>query len=87
MISTLNNGWEEIYTPEGVPYYVHKESNKITWDKPKELRTKQDHDEDEQNWVFVNDPEDGFVAVNISSQTDTEIHGTSYNGQGALPNI
>ena len=30
--------------------------------------------------MFVNDPEDGFVAVNVSSQTDTEIHGTSYNG-------
>ena len=59
---------------------MHNESNKITWDKPRELRTKQDHDEDEQNWVFVNDPEHGFLAVNVSSQTDKEIYGTSYNG-------
>ena len=75
------NGWMEIYTPDGIPYYIHEETNKLTWDKPAELRTKEDEKEDNQDWVFVNDSVEGFVAIRVSSEDANEVVGTSFNGK------
>ena len=39
------DGWNEIFTPNGVPYYLHGKTGELSWDKPPELAGDEDENE------------------------------------------
>ena len=75
------NGWGEVFTPDGVPYYLNEVNGALSWDKPEELATEEDKDESGESWVFVNDEAEGYVPIRILSEKSGTIHGVNFIGQ------
>ena len=60
------DGWNEIFTPNGVPYYLHGKTGELSWDKPPELAGDEDENEKAENWLFVTDPEEGYIPLKVT---------------------
>ena len=56
-------GWEERYTADDVPYYYHKETDSLSWDKPECLLTEAEKAEGRRQWVWIADEAEGWVPV------------------------
>lgn len=46
-------GWEEKLTLEGLTYYYNTGSKEVTWDKPDELLSAQEREENQGTWTWV----------------------------------
>lgn len=76
-----DHGWQELMTPEGIPYYHNKLTNVTTWEKPDALKTDNEREKPGQ-WVWAPDPVEAFVpARKLESFFDGRVEVEKENGQ------
>lgn len=51
-------GWQEKTTLEGLVYYYNTSSKEVTWEKPDELLSPQEREENQGTWTWVPHPQD-----------------------------
>ncbi|CBK23300.2 uncharacterized protein [Blastocystis hominis] len=73
-------GWEERYTADDVPYYYHKETDSLSWDKPECLLTEAEKAEGRRQWVWIADEAEGWVPVCVESAKGSTITGRREDG-------
>ncbi len=74
-------GWNELFTPEGVPYYFNKNTRETTWDKPDCMKSSDEFDRD-GDWVWMPHDDWGFLpARRLTGYNDGKIHLETEDGQ------
>lgn len=58
-------GWEEKLTLEGLTYYYNTSTKEVTWDKPDELLSAQEREENQGTWTWVPHAKDVWQPVGI----------------------
>ena len=60
------NGWFQLLTCDGVPYYFCERTGQLQWDSPSESQTSSSQ-ETESNHFYLPDPEEGWVPVRLTN--------------------
>lgn len=83
--------WQELKTPEGLPYYYNTRTGITQWEVPEELRTEEDIAKAGE-WVWVPDEREAYIPAKVISksgktyQLQTESgQNFSYGGKNTAP--
>lgn len=61
-------GWEARYSIDGTLYYFEVETGTVSWEKPEQLKTQREKDEDAAEWVWVPHPKNVWQPARVKSR-------------------
>jgi myosin heavy subunit len=73
--------WQELATPEGLPYFFNTKTNATTWERPDCLKSQEELLGGGNTWVWAPHDEHCFVPAQITGERDGTIHLVSRDGQ------
>ena len=75
--------WVEKTTVDGALYYHNPALEKVSWDKPNELKTPEELATDTGDWVWVRDAKEAWLPARVESQTADRVAVKFENGRQA----
>jgi hypothetical protein len=73
-------GWKEKLTADKVPYYFHTSTDAVSWDKPDCLKTAEELERDQGEWVWVTDDKEVWVPAQIKKRSGSSVTVSLENG-------
>jgi myosin heavy subunit len=68
-----DKSWVEKLTADKVPYYFNTASETVSWDKPNCLKTAEEKQHDDGEWVWVSDPTEAWVPARVKSRNGDSV--------------
>jgi myosin protein heavy chain len=72
--------WRALVTADGVDYYLNIETNETQWEKPLELMTDEEMNE-QGEWLWVPDEENVYVPAKLDSGKGEKLRVTTLDGE------
>jgi hypothetical protein len=61
--------WIEKFTADQVAYYYNTATESVSWDKPNSLKSADEKERDQGDWVWVSDPKEAWVPAMVKSKS------------------
>ena len=74
------SGWEEHFTPERLPYYQNRDTGDLSWEKPNELKSKEELETASGEWLWMPDKKEAFCPARVTSRDGGKIQAVGQNG-------
>lgn len=68
-----DRSWIEKLTADKVPYYYNTTSESVSWDKPNCLKTAEEKQQDDGEWVWISDPVEAWVPARVKSRNGDSV--------------
>ena len=75
-----DQSWVEKFTADAVAYYYNTSTESVSWDKPNCLKTAEERQQEEGEWVWVTDPKEVWLPARIKSRQGTSVSVVLQNG-------
>lgn len=80
VVSTGSPGWQQKLTADQVPYFFHPATDAVSWDKPDCLKSPEELERDQGEWVWVTDEKDVWVPAQIKRRNGDKVTVSLENG-------
>jgi hypothetical protein len=71
--TNADSRWVEKLTADKVPYYYNTGSESVSWDKPNCLKSAEEKQQDDGEWVWVSDPVEAWVPARVKSRSGDSV--------------
>mmetsp|Transcript_4274 Transcript_4274/g.7882 ORF Transcript_4274/g.7882 Transcript_4274/m.7882 type:complete len:1324 (-) Transcript_4274:156-4127(-) len=72
--------WIEKFTADKVAYYYNTSTESVSWDKPNSLKTADEKERDQGEWVWVSDPKEAWLPAMVKSRSGDSVTVVLENG-------
>lgn len=79
-VTSASPGWQQKMTADQVPYFFHPATDAVSWDKPDCLKSADELERDQGEWVWVTDDKDVWVPAQIKRRNGTSATVSLENG-------
>ena len=65
--------WVEKFTADNVAYYYNTASESVSWDKPNSLKTADEKERDQGEWVWISDAKEAWLPAMVKSRSGDSV--------------
>lgn len=65
--------WIEKFTADKVAYYYNTATESVSWDKPNSLKTADEKERDQGEWVWVSDEKEAWMPAMVKSRSGENV--------------
>jgi hypothetical protein len=71
--SSDDPNWTEKFTADKVAYYYNTATESVSWDKPNSLKTAEEKERDQGEWVWTSDPKEAWLPAMVKSRSGDSV--------------
>ena len=71
---TNDPNWIEKYTADKVAYYYNTKTESVSWDKPNYLKTNDEKERDQGEWIWVSDSKEAWLPAMVKSRSGDKVN-------------